>query len=120
MHTVRDYASALKKGQLLGFHCQSCSREWLTSFNVCPFCGSSSIVDAVLPAKGRVLAYTYQVVVPEQLQSKAPYVIAVIELSDKSRIQARIENYSTIMGNIIGRDAVMSGGDESGLVFRLT
>lgn len=120
MHSVRDYAPALKRGELLGYHCQSCGREWLTSLNVCPFCGSSKIKDVSLPKKGKILAYTFQNVVPEQLQSKAPYVIAVIELTDKSRIQARIEDYMPSMGNIIGREVNMLRGDESGLVFRLS
>lgn len=119
MHSTRDYLLALKKGELLGYRCNSCRREWLTSLNYCPFCGSNSITDAELPKDGRVLAFTFQNVIPENLQSKGPYVIAVIELRDRSRIQARIEYYDASMGNIIGREATMLHGDESGLVFEL-
>ncbi len=119
MHSVGDYVSALKNDELLGYHCDSCNREWLTTLNFCPFCGSSRVVEAKLPKGGKVLAFTFQNVVPEHLQSKAPYAIGVIALSNESRIQARIDNYDASMGNIIGKEVTMVHGDESGLVFRL-
>jgi hypothetical protein len=119
MHNVRDYASGLRNGKFLGYRCRSCGHEWLTSVEICPFCGSIEIEDKEFPKNGKILAYTVQHVVPEELQQKAPFVIAVIELENGAKLQARIENYRPELGNLIGRNVRMSGGSESGLLFDL-
>lgn len=119
MHNVRDYVSGLKNGRFLGYHCRSCNHEWLTSVELCPFCGSSEIEDKEFPRSGKVLAYTVQHVVPEELQQKAPFAIAVIRLENGSKLQARIENYKPELGNLIGKSVHLSGGNENGLLFDL-
>lgn len=119
MHSVRDCVSSLSKGELLNIDAFRARKKWLTSAEICPFCGSAKIDDILLPKNGIVLAFALQNVVPEKFEGKAPYVIAVIQLSDGSKLQARIEDYQKSFGNIISRNASISRDDTNDLVFAL-
>ncbi|MGC8619398.1 MAG: Zn-ribbon domain-containing OB-fold protein [Thermoplasmata archaeon] len=117
MHYVKDYLNSLKEGNLLGFECNSCKHRWLTIQNFCPNCGSHDIKDTYLSKRGKIVTYTILDVVPTNFKDKAPYAIAIIELEDGSRIQARIENIKD--KDLLGRDVTFEKGDEEGLLFKL-
>lgn len=118
MHGVNDYLAAIKNGKILGFECNVCHSKWLTILNYCPNCGSGNIIDSELSKTGKVLTFTIQKVVPTQFQEKSPYAIAIIELDDGAKIQARIENIKN-NEDLVGKKVMFERGGEEGLIFKI-
>ncbi|MGC8663464.1 MAG: Zn-ribbon domain-containing OB-fold protein [Thermoplasmata archaeon] len=118
MHNVQEYINSLKNGKIIGFECNVCHHRWLTILNYCPICGSNDIKDVELSKSGKILSFTIQKVVPTQLQDKAPYLIAIIQLDDGSKVQARIENFNNNT-DLIGKEVYFEKGGEEGLIFKL-
>ncbi|MGC8716226.1 MAG: Zn-ribbon domain-containing OB-fold protein [Thermoplasmata archaeon] len=118
MHDVYAYMENLKAGKIIGFECSECHNKWVTILNYCPVCGSENINDSELSTSGKVLTFTIQKVPPTQYQGKAPYAIAIIQLDDGAKVQARIENLNGIL-DLVGKEVIFDKGGEEGLVFKI-
>ncbi len=118
MHDVQAYMDGLKAGKIIGFECNECHNKWVTILNYCPVCGSENVKDSELSTSGKVLTFTIQKVPPTQYQEKAPYAIAIIQLDDGAKVQARIENLNGIL-DLVGKEVIFDKGGEEGLVFKI-
>ncbi|MBN1755671.1 Zn-ribbon domain-containing OB-fold protein [bacterium] len=70
--------------------CTSCGKAFLPARMVCPECGSKDFEPTVLPDKGKILTYSIVHVGTEQTQFDVPYVIAVIELDNGTRLTTQV------------------------------
>lgn len=79
----------LNTNRLMGTKCKKCGAKHLPPRAHCR-CGSEDMEWFEAPRKGKILAYTLVTYPPESMAKYAPYIVAVAELEDKSRLLAQL------------------------------
>lgn len=83
------FMEELKSGKLMGTKCKRCAARYLPPRAHCR-CSSHEMEFYAAPTKGKLLTYTLVTFPPETVSRYAPYIIAVAELEDGSRLLAHI------------------------------
>ncbi len=86
---VARLVEALKEGKLLGTKCSKCGAKYLPPRAHCR-CGSHEMEWYEAPTKGKLFTYTMVTFPPDSMARYAPYIVAVAELEDGSRLLAQI------------------------------
>jgi len=86
---VVKFMEELKNGKLMGTRCKKCAAKYLPPRAHCK-CGSHEMEFYEAPTKGELLTYTLVTFPPETMSRYAPYIVAVAELEDGSRLLAQI------------------------------
>jgi hypothetical protein len=86
---VDKFIEELKNGKLMGTLCKQCSTKYLPPRAHCK-CGSHQMEWFEASKTGKLLAYTLVTFPPESMTRHAPYIVAVAELDDGSRLLAHI------------------------------
>jgi len=86
---VTKVVEGLKQGKLLGTKCVKCGARYLPPRSHCR-CGSHEMEWYEAPTKGRLFTYTIVTFPPDSMAKYAPYIVAVAELEDGSRLLAQI------------------------------
>jgi len=87
------FIAELKEGKLMGTMCKKCDAKYLPPRAHCK-CGSHEVVWYEAPTRGKLFAYTLVTFPPDSMTKYAPYIIAVAELEDGSRLLAQITGVS--------------------------
>jgi len=92
-----EFVDMARKGDILEYKCEKCG---MPSFRgiTCPFCGSRDLRAGKAPNEGEIVTYTRIFVAPAGLADDAPYIVALIELSDGLRVMGRIKEENAEMG----------------------
>lgn len=72
--------------RLEGAECEDCGHRRFPRPKLCPKCGSKNIRAVRLPGGGRVLAHAVVETPPRGFEYYTPYVVAIIELEDGTRV----------------------------------
>jgi len=83
------FTEALKEGRLMGTKCKKCGAKYLPPRAQCK-CGSHEVEWYEAPTRGKLFSYTLVTFPPESMTKYAPYIVAVAELEDDSRLLAQI------------------------------
>jgi hypothetical protein len=85
-----EFVDMARKGDILEYVCGKCG---MPSFRgtTCPFCGSRDLRGGKAPNEGEIVTYTRIFVAPAGLADDAPYIVALIELSDGLRVMGRMK-----------------------------
>jgi hypothetical protein len=86
---VAKFLDELKHNRLMGAKCKKCGTRYLPPRAHCA-CGSTEIEWYEAPKQGKLLAYTIVAFPPESMIKYAPYIPAIAELDDGSRLLAHI------------------------------
>ena len=86
---IQKFLEALKQGKLMGTKCQKCGTKHLPPRQHCR-CGSHEIEWYEAPTKGKLFTYTMVTFPPDSMAKYAPYIVAVAELEDGTRLLAQI------------------------------
>ncbi len=76
--------------RLEGGKCRDCGHTTLPDEMVCPVCGSKNIERINLPRRGKVVNYSVIWNAPRGYEYYTPYVVALIELEDGTRIFSQL------------------------------
>lgn len=77
--------------RLEGNQCVTCKRKYFPSRIVCPSCRRKGKLEPFkFSGKGKVYSYTEIQVPPEGFETQVPYVLALIELEEGSRVLGQI------------------------------
>ncbi len=76
--------------RLEGGECQDCGYRMIPKREVCPKCGSKNVKQVSLPRKGKVVEYTKVWNPPRGYEYYTPYVMALVELEDGTRLMAQL------------------------------
>lgn len=76
--------------RLEGGKCKDCGYATLPDEKICPACGSRNIERIMLPRRGRVINYSVIWNAPRGYEYYTPYVVALIELEDGTRIFSQL------------------------------
>lgn len=80
--------------RLIGSECKECGKRYYPPRKVCLSCGSRELTEVKLVETGRVLSYTVIRVPPREFQEYAPYIIALIELDDGTKLLSQLTDVS--------------------------
>jgi len=83
------FTEALKEGRLMGTKCMKCGAKYLPPRAQCK-CGSHEVEWYEAPTRGKLFSYTLVTFPPKSMTKYAPYIVAVAELEDGSRLLAQI------------------------------
>jgi len=87
------FLEALKEGRLVGTKCKKCGKKYLPPRGHCK-CGSHEVEWYEAPTRGNLFSYTLVTFPPDSMTKYAPYIVAVAELEDGSRLLAQITGVS--------------------------
>ncbi len=90
---MRQFLEALKQGKLKGTKCKKCGEKYLPPRAHCK-CGSSEVEWYEAPTRGKLFSYTLVTFPPDSMAKYAPYIVAVAELEDGSKLLAQITGVS--------------------------
>ncbi|MBP6739434.1 MAG: OB-fold domain-containing protein [Leptospiraceae bacterium] len=77
---------------LKGKKCNSCNFLMLEPSFACPSCGSDSLTEIEFKGEGTIYTYTVVNVGFGHLAAKAPYVLAIVDLSEGLKVLTIVED----------------------------
>jgi len=83
------FTEALKQGKLMGTECKKCGEKYLPPRAHCK-CGSREVEWYEAPTRGKLFSYTLVTFPLDSMAKYAPYIVAVAELEDGSRLLAQV------------------------------
>jgi len=86
---MAKFTEALKEGKLMGTKCNKCGERHLPPRAQCR-CGSNQMDWYEAPTRGKLFTYTIVTFPPDSMSKHAPYIVAVAELEDGTRLLAHI------------------------------
>ncbi|HLN18521.1 MAG TPA: Zn-ribbon domain-containing OB-fold protein [Acidimicrobiales bacterium] len=89
--STEQWWAALGEGELLVPRCEACGRLHLYPRRFCPYCWSTALTWEQASGRGRV--YTFSTIYVNDLGSfgaEVPYTVAVVELAEGPRLEARL------------------------------
>ncbi|KPV65053.1 MAG: hypothetical protein AOA65_0556 [Candidatus Bathyarchaeota archaeon BA1] len=86
---MAKFTEELKNNKLMGARCKRCGAKHLPPRAHCK-CGSDEMEWFEAPRQGKILTYTLVTYPPESMSKYAPYIVAVAELEDGSRLLAQL------------------------------
>ena len=78
------------KYRLIGSKCLKCGAVVYPPRMVCPKCSSNRMAEEKLPETGKVLSYTVIRYAPRGFERQVPYVVALIELDNGTRLISQL------------------------------
>jgi uncharacterized OB-fold protein len=78
-----------------GKKCNSCGFNMLNPSYSCPNCGNDSLQDVILSGDGSIYTYTVVNVGFGHLAKKAPYILAIVELTEGLKVLTIVEGGDT-------------------------
>ena len=86
---ISTFSTGLRNNKIMGTKCKDCGAKYLPPRIHCR-CGSSQMEWFEAPSKGKILTYTLVAQPSESMSKCAPYMMAIAELEDGSRIMAQL------------------------------
>ena len=78
--------------ELIGKKCKTCDFQMLDPSFSCPNCGSSNLEQFTFSGKGKIYTFTLVMVGFGHLASRAPYILAIVELEEGLKILTIVED----------------------------
>jgi len=77
--------------RLTGSACESCKTNYFPTRKLCPKCRrKGKIVQKQFSGKGKIYSFTEVTAGPAGFELEAPYVLAIVELDEGSRLTAQV------------------------------
>jgi uncharacterized OB-fold protein len=86
---VAKFVAELKNERLMGTRCRKCGVKYLPPRAHCK-CGSADMEWFEASRQGKILTYTSVGFPPQSMSKHAPYIVAIAELKDGSRLLAQL------------------------------
>ena len=80
--------------RLIGSECKICGKRYYPPRKVCLKCGSRELTEVQLAETGKVISYTVVRVPSKEFKGLEPYIVALIELDDGTRLIAQLTDVS--------------------------
>jgi len=86
---VAKFVEELRNERLMGTRCRMCGAKYLPPRAHCR-CGSADVEWFEASREGKILTYTLVGFLPQSMSKHAPYIVAIAELKDGSRLLAQL------------------------------
>jgi uncharacterized OB-fold protein len=90
MITPRYHREIPQRYRLEAGKCKSCGEVHFPPRAVCRKCGAREFETVQLPRRGKVLTHTTIWIPPAQFEAQKPYVVAIVELENKTRLTCMV------------------------------
>lgn len=90
MSVPRHWREIPKRYRLIGSKCPNCGKTYFPPRNVCRECGATKLEEVKLSETGRIITWSVVHEPPRGFERYVPYVIAVVELDDGTRLMSQI------------------------------
>ena len=90
--SYKTYSEGLEEEKLIGSKCENCDKVIAPPREICPQCGEKNLKKIELSGKGKLEIFTVIYVAPPQLEEKAPYIVAIVELEEGPKVMGRLLN----------------------------
>ena len=81
-HTIEQFYQFCAEEKLMAITCKKCGKVMIPPRPYCPECGSSEGEWTQLAGAGTILTYTIIHIAPQQLSLLAPYIVAIVKLTE--------------------------------------
>ena len=88
-HLVAEFVEELRNERLMGTRCRKCEARYLPPRAHCK-CGSANMEWFEVSRQGKILTYTSVGFPPQSMSKHAPYIVAIAELKNGSRLLAQL------------------------------
>ncbi len=106
-HLVAEFVEELRNERLMGTRCRKCKARYLPPRAHCK-CGSANMEWFGVPRQGKILTYTSVGFPPQSMSKHAPYIVAIAELRNGSRLLAHLTGVTLKMVRVGIRVQVVS------------
>ncbi len=94
--TVEAYKKNIQEGKFRALKCSSCGAVITPPLGTCYGCGGNKMEWTDVSGKGKLVSFTVIHVAPDEFASEAPYIVAIVELAEKSRVTARLVGFDPL------------------------
>lgn len=90
MSTQRFWREIPRRYRLEASRCRKCGKTYLPSRMSCPECRTSEFERVRMPDRGTIVTHTVVHVAPAQWRMLVPYVAAIVELENGTRVTTQV------------------------------
>lgn len=94
--TVELYKQYIQEGKFRAFKCVDCGAVIAPPLGSCYECGGNKMEWTDVSGKGKLVAFTVIHIAPEVFQEEAPFIVAIIELEEGTRVTARLLGFNPL------------------------
>jgi uncharacterized OB-fold protein len=94
--TIEQYQKNIEEENFRAYKCVECNAIIAPPSGSCYSCGSNKMEWAEVSGKGKLVSFTVIHIAPEEFQEEAPYIIAIIELEEGTRVTSRLLGYDPL------------------------
>ena len=91
--TIAEYEQNIQNEHFKAFKCSNCGAVIAPPSGSCYSCGNSKMEWTEVSGDGKLVSFTVIHVAPDEFQNEAPYIIAIVELKEGTRITSRLGGY---------------------------
>ncbi len=94
--TIEQYQKNIEEENFQAYKCVRCSAIIAPPSGSCYSCGGNEMDWAQVSGRATLISFTVIHVAPEEFQEEAPYVIAIMELEEGTRVTSRLLGYDPL------------------------
>ncbi|MHA1961605.1 MAG: Zn-ribbon domain-containing OB-fold protein [Candidatus Thorarchaeota archaeon] len=88
--TIKQYKQNIEDGDFQAYKCVSCGTIKGIPTGSCYGCGSNEMEWVRVSGNAKLVSFTVIHVAPEEFQEEAPYIVAIVELDEGTRVTSRL------------------------------
>ncbi|MHA1951839.1 MAG: Zn-ribbon domain-containing OB-fold protein [Candidatus Thorarchaeota archaeon] len=88
--TVEEYLKNIQEGKFRAYSCSDCGMIIAPPSGACYGCGGTKMNWADVSGKGKLVSFTVIHIPPPEFKEEAPYIVAIVELEEGTRITSRL------------------------------
>jgi uncharacterized OB-fold protein len=94
--SVEEYLRNIQEGVFRAYRCVDCGMIIAPPSGSCYGCGSSNMEWAEVSGKGKLVSFTVIHIAPDEFAEEAPYIIAIVELEEGTRVSSRLLGFDPL------------------------
>ena len=94
--TVEEYLKNIQDGVFRAYRCVDCGMIIAPPSGTCYGCGSNNMEWANVSGKGKLVSFTVIHIAPDEFAEEAPYIIAIVELEEGTRVSSRLLGFDPL------------------------
>ncbi len=88
--TIEEFKKKIAENHFQAYKCLDCGSVIAPPLGACYSCGGNRLGWTDVSGRGRLISFTVIHVAPDEFVPEAPYVVAVVELEEGTRVTARL------------------------------
>jgi uncharacterized OB-fold protein len=91
--TIEQYKKKIQDHEFQPYKCVSCGSIIAPPTGTCYSCGGNKMEWGNVSGKGKLVSFTVIHIAPEQFQEESPYIVAIVELDEGTRVTGRLQGF---------------------------